>query len=517
MSKFYVTTPIYYVNGEPHIGHAYTSTAADTLARWHRLRGDDTFLLTGTDENTLKLVKKAAEEGVAPQQIADRYAARFEQMTALLNVSNDDFIRTTDEAKHHPGAQEIWKRLEQGGHIYKGTYEGLYCVDCEAYYTEKDLADGRCPVHETKPEKLEEENYFFKLSSFSEPVGKLIASGKYEIIPEPRRNEILNVIEGGLTDISCSRPADKLTMGVPVPGDDSQRMYVWFEALTNYVNGVGFPKDRQQFEKFWPADVHVIGKEILRFHAAIWPAMLLAADLPLPKRLYVHGFFNVDGRKMSKSFGNVVDPFTAAEERGVDALRYYLLSALPHASDGDYSEQRFQEVYDSELANDLGNLAARVLALVEQKCGGSVPGGGAAARPQQPKGAASPAAPPPDPTLQKLVSETHETFGRLLDGCKFADALAVLNGLVSAANKFVDTTQPYKQEGAALNDSLYTLVQVLGHLSLLYAPVIPASAEKLQSRLGLKSTGWNPQTLAEWEKVPSGTTVTKGESLFPRS
>lgn len=499
MLKFYVTTPIYYVNGEPHIGHAYTSTAADVLARWHRLRGDDTFLLTGTDENTLKLVKQAEAEGVAPQQIADRYSARFEAMTKLLNISNDDFIRTTDEAKHHPGAQEIWKRLAAGGHIYKGSYEGLYCVDCEAYYTEKDLADGKCPIHGTEPEKLKEENYFFKLSNFSEQVGGLIASGKYEIIPEPRKNEILSVIEGGLTDISCSRPADKLTMGVPVPGDDSQRMYVWFEALTNYVNGVGFPKDRKQFEKFWPADVHVIGKEILRFHAAIWPAMLLAAGLPLPKQLYVHGFFNVDGRKMSKSFGNVVDPFTVAEERGVDALRYYLLSALPHASDGDYSEQRFRGVYDSELANDLGNLASRVLALVEQKCGGKVPAGNA------------------DSGLQNVVSEAHGALGKLLDECKFADALGALNGLVSAANKFVDSKQPYKQEGKALNDSLYTLVQVLGHLSLLYAPVIPVSAEKLQGWLGLKATGWNPQTLAEWEKVKPGTAVTKGDSLFPKT
>ncbi len=499
MGKFYVTTPIYYVNDKPHVGHAYSDIAADVLARWHRLRGDDTFLLTGTDENTLKLVQKAEQEGITPQKVADRYAVQFEALTKALNVSNDEFIRTTDEAKHHPGAQEIWNRLKQGDYIYKGTYEGLYCVDCEAYYTEKDLVDGKCPIHGTTPEKLKEENYFFKLSAFSERIGKLLSSEKYLVTPESRRNEILSLIEGGLTDISCSRPADKLTMGVPVPGDDSQRMYVWFEALTNYLNGVGFPKDTAQFKKFWPADVHIIGKEILRFHAAIWPAMLLAADLPVPKHLYVHGFFTVDGKKMSKSTGNVVDPFEVVKATSADALRYYLLSALPYASDGDYSVQRFKEVYDSELANDLGNLASRVLTLVEKKCDGIVPDGKA------------------DPGLRKTVAETHQAVARLLDDCKFADALGALNGLVSAANQFIGETEPYKQEGAALDDSLYTLVQVLGHLGVFYQPFIPEAAEKLQGWLGLESAGWTPQTLAEWEKVKPGTKITKGDPLFPKT
>jgi methionyl-tRNA synthetase len=498
MGKFYVTTPIYYVNGEPHIGHAYTSTAADVLARWHRLRGDETFLLTGTDENTLKLVKKAEEENTTPQKVADRYSARFEKLTTLMEISNDDFIRTTDEQKHHPGAQEIWKRLEAGGYIYKGTYEGLYCVDCETYYTEKDLVDGNCPIHGTEPEKLREENYFFKLSSFTEQVGKVIASGEFLITPESRKNEILSLIEAGLEDISCSRPADKLTMGVPVPGDDSQRMYVWFEALTNYLNGVGFPKDQKQFETFWPADVHVIGKEILRFHAAVWPAMLIAAKLPLPKHLYVHGFFNVEGTKMSKSLGNVVDPFEVAQERSADALRYYLLTALPYVSDGDYSDQRFTDVYNSQLANDLGNLASRVLTLVEKRCDGNVPQGET------------------DQALHEAVQETHESLDALLAECKFADALVELNGLVSEANQFIGEKEPYKQEGKELETSLYSLVQVLGHLSLLYAPVIPETAGTLQGWLGLNGDGWTPESLVEWEKVPPGAAVTKGDPLFPK-
>ncbi|MDP4000181.1 MAG: methionine--tRNA ligase [bacterium] len=496
--KFYVTTPIYYVNDKPHIGHAYTSTATDVLARWHRLLGDDTFLLTGTDENTLKLVEKAKKEGVEPREIADRYAERFEASAKVMEISYDRFIRTTDEAKHHPGAQEIWKRIESAGHIYKGTYEGLYCVDCEAYYTEKDLTDGKCPIHSTPPQKLKEENYFFKLSAFGDQVKEAIDSGKYEVVPETRRNEILSVIAGGLKDVSCSRPADKLTMGVPVPGDDTQRMYVWFEALTNYLNGIGFGWDEKRFARYWPADIHVIGKEISRFHAAIWPAMLLAAELPLPKKLYVHGFFTMEGEKMSKSKGNVVDPFELVEKHGVDPVRYYLLRALPYAEDGDFSERRFKEMYDSELANDLGNLASRVLTLVEKKCDGKVPEGKA------------------DPKLKEHVAQTHHELANLLDAPKFAEALERLNGLVSLANRFIEENKVYQQEGDDLNGSLYTLAQTLGHLALLYQPFIPGKAGELQQRLGLKPDGWDADSLLEWEKVPAGTKVAKGEPLFPK-
>ncbi|MEX2043656.1 MAG: methionine--tRNA ligase [Patescibacteria group bacterium] len=496
--KYYVTTPVYYATGAPHIGHFYTTSAADALARWHRLLGDDTFFLTGTDENTLKLVKQAKEEGIPPRAVANRYAKRFEELTKKLDITNDDFIRTTDVAKHHPGAQEVWRRVERSGYIYKGTYEGLYCVECEAYYTEKDLKDGKCPVHGTAPEKLKEENYFFKLSAFGNRLKKIVESGEYAIEPAPRRNEILSVIKGGLIDVSCSRPADKLTMGVPVPGDDTQRMYVWFEALTNYLNGVGFGWDQKMFDRFWPADLHLIGKEILRFHAAIWPAMLLAAELPLPKKLYVHGFFQIEGEKIAKSKGNVVDPFELSEQHGLDPVRYYLLRALPYAGDGDYSERHFKEIYDSELANDLGNLASRVLTLIEKKCGGTVPEGAA------------------DPKIKEHVAQTHHEVANLLAAPKFAEALERLNQLVALANRFIEGRKVYQQESADLNGSLHTLAQVLGHLALLYQPFIPGKASELQKRLGLKPTGWDAESLLQWEKVPSGTPVTKGEPLFPR-
>lgn len=498
MGKFYVTTAIDYVNGVPHIGHATEKVQADVLARWHRLIGDDVFFLTGTDENSLKLIKAAEAAGVTPQELADKNAERFEELAKRFNISIDAFIRTTDEARHHPAAQKLWKQLQDGGHIYKGTYEGLYCIDCERYYTEKELQDGTCPIHGTKPEHLKEDNYFFKLSAFTDQV-KQALKGDYEVIPETRRNEILAVLDEGLEDISCSRPAAKLKMGVPVAGDPEQHMYVWFEALINYISGVGYGTDEATFKKWWPADVHIIGKDIVRFHAAIWPAMLLAAGLPLPKKLYVHGFFTIDGAKMSKSKGNVIDPFALAEEHGVDPTRYYLLAAMPYGSDGDYSERHFKELYTAELANDLGNLASRVLALVEQKFSGKVPEGSA------------------DPALKEHVGQTHHELGQLLDDCRFAESVQHLNQLVSAANKFVDDKQPYKQTGQDQADSLYTLVQVLGHLSLLYWPFIPESAEKLQKLLGIKPAGWNTKTLLDWEKIKPGAAVSKGAPLFPKT
>ena len=496
--KFYVTSSIPYVNADPHIGHATEAAQADVIARWHRLRGDDTFFLTGTDENSQKLIKAAEREGTTPQRVADRYAERFRKLAAALDLSNDDFIRTTDQQRHYPAAIKVWQRLVERDLIYKGTYRGLYCVDCEHYYTEAELRDGKCPIHGTPPERLEEENYFFKLSAFGDRIRKVIESGEYAIEPASRRNEVLAFLDGELRDISFSRPAKKLEMGVPVPGDDSQRMYVWCDALTNYISGIGYGRDEAKYDRYWPADLHVIGKDIWKFHAVYWPAMLLGAELPLPLKLYIHGFFTIDGQKMSKSKGNVIDPFELVERHGADAVRYYLLRALPYAGDGDFSERHFTELYDAELANDLGNLASRVLTLIEKKCGGKIPAGAA------------------NPKLKEHVGQAHHELANLLDAPKFAEALEHLNGLVSQANKFVDKTQPFKQEGQPLADSLYTLTQVLGHLSLLYAPFIPGKAGELQARLGLESTGWDAESLLEWEKVPPGTTVSRGDPLFPR-
>ena len=494
-ASFYLTTPIYYVNADPHLGHAYTDIVADVLARWQRCRGAAVHFLTGTDENSLKLVKAAEQEKRTPQEVADRHAQRFVELAELLHISNDDFIRTTDQVRHFPGAIELWKRMAAAGYIEKGQYEGLYCVDCELFYTPKELVDGKCPVHGTVPEHRSEENYLFKLSAFRDQLRELISSGQYRVEPESRRNEVLAFLEQDLRDISFSRPADKLAMGVPVPGDDSQIMYVWCDALANYVSAIGFGRDEAEFERWWPADLHLIGKDILRFHAVYWPAMLLAAGLPLPKALFVHGFFTMEGVKMSKSKGNVVDPFELASQHGADAVRYYLLRAMPYSGDGDFSARHFQEIYNAELANDLGNLVSRVLAMIEKSHGGKVPAG------------------TPDPSLKELTGQTHHEFAQLLEDCRFADALEILNRLVSAANRYIDERQPYKQEGQDQADTLFTLVQVIAHLGVLYEPIIPETAAKIRERVGLTEI---PSDLLAWEKAPAGTAVTKGASLFPK-
>lgn len=496
--KFYITTSIAYVNGAPHIGYAAELTQADVLARWHRMLGDDVFFLTGTDENSLKLIKAAETAGLSPQQLANQNAERFEALTKTFNLSNNDFIRTTDEQRHFPGAQELWRKMDAAGAIYKGAYAGLYCIDCEQFYTAKELVDGKCPVHGTTPEQRSEENYLFKLSEYGGRLRELIKSGEYEILPESRRNEVLAFLENDLHDISFSRPAERLSMGVPVPGDESQTMYVWCDALANYITGVGYGRDDNDFATWWPANLHVIGKDITRFHAVYWPAMLLAANLLLPKRLYAHGFFTVEGAKMSKSVGNVVDPFELAKKHSVDALRYYLVAAMPYAGDGDYSEQHFQEVHDSHLANDFGNLASRVLAMVEKSYDGVVPEGSV------------------DTVLKEHVGQTHHRINELIEDCSLAAALEALHQLVIQANRYVEQREPFKQSGQDKADTLHTLIQVLGHLSLLYAPFIPSAAQELQSRLGITCAEWDFQALLEFEKVPAGTTVTKGDSLFPK-
>jgi methionyl-tRNA synthetase len=498
VQKFYATTPIYYVNGQPHLGHAYTNVATDVAVRWQALRGQETFLLTGTDENTQKLIKVAEREQTTPLAIADRYAARFQELAAQLNLRNDEFIRTTDEVKHHPGATELWNRLAKADLFYKGTYEGLYCVECEQYYSEEELVEGKCPIHGIELQQMKEENYFFKLSGFRDQLRTLIESNEYAIEPATRRNEVLAFLDGELHDISFSRPSEKLELGVPVPGDESQKMYVWCDALANYVSGIGFGRDEATFEKWWPADLHVIGKDIWKFHAIYWPAMLLGAGLPLPKKLYIHGFFTIDGAKMSKSKGNVIDPFELIEERGTDAVRYYLLRAMPHAGDGDYSERRFSEVFKSELANDFGNLAGRVTALIAKNCDGKVPEG---------KG---------DATLMEHVGQAHHELNQLFEDCKFAEAMERLNALVSLTNKRIEQQKPWELTGAEQQTELYNLAQVLGHLALLYQPVLPEKAGELLQRLGLSADGWNPKSLLEWEKLPAGQPVASGAPLFPK-
>lgn len=363
--KFYLTTAIPYVNAAPHIGHALEFVQADCVARYHKLLNEDVSLLSGADENSLKNVQAAEKEGITTQELCDRNSGYFQELAKALNVPFDFFQRAT-EKKHFVGSQKLWELCQKSGDIYQKTYTGLYCVGCEAFYTEGELEDGLCPEHKTKPEKISEENYFFRLSKYQKQLENLIISGKLKIIPSTRKNEALSFVKGGLEDFSISRSKSRAKdWGVPVPEDPEQITYVWFDALNVYQTGVGFGWNEALYKKWWPADLHIIGKGILRFHAVYWPAILLSANLPLPKSIFVHGYITVEGQKMSKTLGNIVDPFSLIEKYGTDAVRYYLLREIPAYGDGDFSERRFKELYNADLANGLGNLVARVAKLCE--------------------------------------------------------------------------------------------------------------------------------------------------------
>jgi methionyl-tRNA synthetase len=360
---FYITTPIFYPNAKPHIGHAYTTLVCDTLARYHRLMGIETYFLTGTDENTEKVIQSAQKNGEEPHAYLEKIVATFKDLYARLNIEYDQFIRTSDQEIHWPGAIEMWKRLEQNGDLYKGVYEGFYCVGCESFLTEKDLVDGLCPDHNTKPEILKEENYFFRLSAYTEKIRDCIDSGEIDIVPATRKKELLALLGQGLEDISFSRPAKEIAWGIPVPGDESQRMYVWMDALTNYISALGFGRGEEDMH-LWPG-IHVVGKDILRFHAAIWPAMLISAGLALPKQILVHGMITSEGKKMSKSLGNVIDPNELITKYGTDATRYFLLRHVHPFEDTDITWERLDEWYEAHLVNGLGNVVARVMRLAE--------------------------------------------------------------------------------------------------------------------------------------------------------
>ena len=366
-NKFYITTAIAYTNAEPHIGFALELLQADVLARYHRLIGDETYFLTGTDEHGSKIAQAAEKHGKDTQVFVDEIAETFIDLTKKLNISNDDFIRTSDQKRHWPAAQKIWRKLADSGDLYKKSYSGLYCVGCESFKHPKELVEGKCPEHLKKPDVVEEKNYFFRLSKYQEKLIQLIESGEFKITPENKKNETLSFIKSGLEDFSVSRSNERAKgVGVPVPGDDAQKIYVWFDALNIYMTGVGFGWNEETWEKWWPADLHIIGKDINRFHTVYWPAMLLSAGVSLPKEVLVHSFINAPGgQKMSKSLGNVVDPFELSNQFGLEGLRYYLLSQIPTEDDGEISLERLKEVYTSDLANGLGNLVSRVAKLCE--------------------------------------------------------------------------------------------------------------------------------------------------------
>ncbi len=506
MDKFYVTTPIYYVNDAPHIGHSYTTIAADVLARYHRLKGDNVFFLTGTDEHGAKVAESAAQAGKSPQEFCDEVSARFKEAWKLLNISNDRFIRTT-EAPHVAAVGSILATLKDKGLIYKGEYSGLYCVGCERYYSRDELMEGRCPLHDKECELVSEETYFFKLSGFKEQILAAIESGELSIEPVERRNEILSFLKiEGLNDLAMSR--SKVEWGVPLPFDPTHTTYVWADAFLNYITGVGWPDDMATFKTFWPADVQLMAKDILRVHATIWPAMLLALDLPLPKRLVIHGFFTVDGQKMSKSLGNAIDPASLTATYKVDGVRYFILREFGFGQDGDFSIARLQERYNKDLANDLGNLVSRVLAMVEKYQGATV------RRPGRLEEA--------DEKLKGVVLKAFEDLAAALDKVSFNEALAAVWQAISEANRYVDATAPWTLDKAGdidrLSTVLYNGVEAVRLISLLIYPFMPATADAIHALLGLADTvdarPLNEQ--AVWGLLPDNTKVRKGEALFPR-
>ena len=480
--KFYLTTAIDYVNARPHLGHAYEKICSDVIARWHRLRGDDVFFLTGTDENAQKNEQAAKKANKDTKSFVDENTEIFKQLCQALNISNDYFIRTTEE-RHFKTSRAIIQKVFDKGDIYKGHYEGYYCNGCEAFLTEKDLAHGKCPEHGTKPEWLKEENYFFRMSKYQKEIEKLL-SVKGFILPDYRRIEMLNRIkEEGLKDISVSRV--NLNWGIPVPFDEKHKIYVWFDALINYISALDYPNGGK-FRKYWPADVHVIGKGINWFHTVIWPSMLLSAGIPLPKSVFVHGYVNFRGQKMSKSLGSVVDPMELVQKYGPDPIRYFLIRDIPFGGDGDFSEAALKARINGELLSDLGNLVSRVLTLAE-KCG-KIEG---------------------TPELGKRLD-----FGRI-DG--FMLNYELHNGLneiwnfIRSVNKYINDKEPWKLQGKELENVVYNLVESLRVIAILVEPFIPATAGKINKQLGVSPGGASNLRFGRFTGK-----ISRGEHLFKR-
>ncbi|MBT4376648.1 methionine--tRNA ligase [archaeon] len=476
-NKFYITTTIPYANAPPHIGFTLEIVQADVLARWKKLQGFDVFFLTGTDEHGYKNYKTAKEAGISTQKFVDKNSDAFEELTKVLNISNDSFIRTTDQKVHWPGVFEMWKKLEAKGDIYKKKYDGNYCVGCERFVTEKDLVDGKCLDHPNlKIEKISEENYFFKLSKYSDKITELIKKDKLKISPEKWKNDFLGLIKGGLTDVSFSRSKKNLPWGIPVPGDDSQVMYVWCDALTNYLTGIGFPK--KKFEKYWPADVHVVGKDMLRFHTGIWPGMLLSAGLPLPKEVIVHGFLTVGGRKMSKSLGNVVAPLEMIKKYPADSIRYALMRATPFGDDGDFSESALVDRHNNELANKLGNLVSRVTGLI------------AANGIEESK------------NFLKFDLKKIEKF---MENFELDKALNEIFAFVDVCNEYIQSKKPWETKDKKV---LYEVADSIKKITILLSPFIPETCERIAKHFGFKLK-WD-----ELDKPWKAKKIKKADILF---
>ncbi len=501
MNKFYTSTAIAYVNAAPHLGHALEFILTDTIARYKRLMGYDTFFLTGTDEHGVKIYNAARKAGMGDvQAFVDKNAAKFKDLTCLLALSNDDFIRTSDRERHWPACQKLWKKLVEAGDIYEQEYEGLYCEGCEAFMAPRDLADGNCPIHQRPPTSLKEKNYFFRLSKYSDRIGQLIESDELRIVPVSRKPEILNMIKEGLHDVSFSRPREVLPWGVEVPGDPHQVMYVWCDALTNYISALGYAEESKTFKKYWPCDLHVIGKDIVRFHAGIWIGMLLSAGVKPPEAILVHGFVTHNGEKMSKTLGNVVDPIKITDQYGEDALRYYLLREIPSGRDGDFNDKLFAERYNSDLANNLGNLVNRIHTLISRN------------------GIKDFTFDRFADTYRKKTDETWKKYVSDMDSFNVHEAIFHVWRLIDFANKMMEKERPWsllKENPEKAKAVLSNLLEVIRHISIMITPLIPKSAALIRRQIGLppqvdrkKEKGWGG--LPHWESLGEGVIV------FPR-
>ena len=500
--SYYLTTPIYYVNDKPHIGHAYTTLACDVLARFKRLDGFDVMFLTGTDEHGQKVQKSAEDKGIDPKTFTDDVSQNFRDLTSALNFTNDDFIRTTEQ-RHYAACQQLWQKLIDNGAIYLGSYAGWYAVRDEAFYAESEIVDGKAPSG-APVEWVEEPSYFFRLSAFEEKLLAHYDANPDFVAPKSRFNEVRSFVSGGLNDLSVSRAS--FSWGVPVPGDDAHVMYVWLDALTNYMTAAGYgqPDGEASYAKRWPADLHMVGKDILRFHAVYWPAFLMAADLPLPKRVFAHGWWTNEGQKISKSLGNVIDPLQIADTYGLDQMRYFLLREVPFGNDGDFSHQAIVHRMNGDLANDLGNLSQRVLSMIFKNCEASMP-----AAPAELLDA--------DSTLLAAVDGLLDLQRQHYDRQAFHEALKVVWDVVGDANRYVDEMAPWalrKSDPARMNDVLWVLAETLRQVAILIQPVMPEAAANMLDQLGVDQHQRGFENLGA--RLAGGQALDKPQPVFPR-
>lgn len=500
---YYITTPIYYPSDNLHIGHAYCTTIADTLARYHRLLGKDVRFLTGSDEHGQKIQRKAQEKGVTPLEYVTPIVRNFQILWEKLGISNDSFIRTSDE-RHHKVVQDIFQKIYDKGDIYKSAYEGLYCTPCETFWLERQLDNGNCPDCGRPVEKVQEESYFFKMSKYQDAWLQFIEENPDFIQPDSRRNEMINFVKQGLEDLCVSRTT--FDWGIKVPFDHKHVVYVWFDALSNYISDLGYLDNTEQYKKFWPADLHLVGKEIVRFHTIIWPIMLMALGEPIPKQVYGHGWLVVDGGKMSKSKGNVLDPMLLLEKYGPDTIRYFLLREIMLGSDGNFSDEAFINRINADLSNDLGNLLHRTLGMIEKYHQGIISNGNV----QEPL----------DLELIKMTEDTVTSYQQHMDAMEINQAMKAVWQLVSRTNKYIDETMPWSlakdpEKNARLQTVLYNIMEVLRIVAILVSPYIPFTSPKMYEQIGLAPTTFSIAD-AVWGKLPSGTKTNKQQPLFPR-